>query len=125
MSRNSATTYLRVIASALLGFLSSCASQQPNIIVDTHGVDMANYEKDLAYCEQFENQVQGQTGKEAAKGAVVGGATGAIWNGSDGAGKGAASGLILGAARGAEQKNREKVKVVKNCLRNKGYKILN
>ncbi|MCP3687791.1 MAG: glycine zipper family protein [Gammaproteobacteria bacterium] len=124
MSRYSAA-YFRIIATASLGFLSACASQQPNIIIDTHGVDMAGYEQDLAYCEQFQNQVQGQTGKEAAKGAVVGGATGAIWSGSDGAGKGAASGLIIGAMRGTEQKSREKVKVVKNCLRNKGYKILN
>lgn len=107
--------------------LVSCASnKQPNIIIDTNGVDMSAYNDDLSYCQQFKEQVESEAGKSAAKGAALGAATGAIWGGgSSGARRGAGAGIITGVAAGASQTKKQKEQVVKNCLRTKGYKILN
>lgn len=101
--------------------LSSCASDP---IIDPRGVNMAQFEKDKADCEQVAQQVNtaGKVGKSAAAGAAVGAAVGAIY--SD-AGKGAAAGAVQGGAAGGLSADQEKARVVRNCLRNRGYQILN
>jgi hypothetical protein len=55
---------------------------------------------------------------------VVGGAVGAVSNRHDTA-EGAAIGAITGGASGINQGERDKVRVVKNCLRGRGYRVLN
>lgn len=116
----------------LLGIAAWCllvtgCTTTDEIIIDTQGVDMAAYEQDLAQCRGYGEQVQ--TGEKAtrgaASGAVVGGLMGAITNGADGAAKGAGVGAVGGGARGANQGEREEIKVVKRCLRGRGYKVLN
>jgi outer membrane lipoprotein SlyB len=106
------------------GLLLVGCSSHPGPIVDTKGVNMAHYESDLADCEGYSEQVRIENGvaKGTVAGAAVGGATGAVLGDvAEGAGVGA----ITGAARSAQIGSREKSQVVKNCLRGRGYKVLN
>ena len=83
-----------------------------------------SYEQDLAECREYSKEVQ--TGKKvatgAASGAVVGGLIGAI---TGDPGKAAGVGAVGGGARGANEGAKDEVQVVKNCLRGRGYRILN
>jgi len=115
------------LAAALIALicLAGCASKKP--IIDKKGVDMAAYAQDLEECQTYATEVD-KTGKVAggaAAGAVVGGAIGAVFNGSRGASRGAGAGAIGGAAKGAASGEREQAQVVKNCLRGRGYRVLN
>jgi hypothetical protein len=94
-------------------------------IVDTKGVDMARYQQDLAECEAYAEQVSTgrAVGKGAAGGAVVGAAIGAISGGSGT--RGAGVGAVAGGAQSARGAEREQAQVVRNCLRGRGYKVLN
>jgi hypothetical protein len=109
----------------LLLYVSACTTTG-EIIIDEKGVNMSNYEQDLEDCQSYSEQVA--TGEKAvrgsASGAVVGGAVGAVSNRHDTA-EGAAIGAITGGASGINQGEREKVSVVKNCLRGRGYRVLN
>ena len=120
----------RSLASAVIAtlLLAGCSSDP---IVDMKGVDEARYEADLAECREYANQVG--VGGNAAGGAVAGGAAGAAVGAAVGAvtgnpGRGAAvgaagggtSGAVGGTARGAAKKER----VVRNCLRGRGYRVL-
>ena len=109
-----------VAAATVLGACSGASGP----IVDTKGVDMARYERDKAECEAYATQVStGQAvGKGAAGGAVVGAAIGAI---TGNAGQGAGIGAVTGGAESARISDREKAGVVSNCLRGRGYRILN
>jgi uncharacterized protein YcfJ len=110
-------------AVAVTVLLSACTTTD-EIIIDKKGVDMARYDQDLAECRSYAEEVQ--TGKKVAKGAasgaVVGGLIGAITHDP---GKAAGVGAVGGGARGASEGSREEVQVVKNCLRGRGYRILN
>lgn len=104
--------------------VSGCA-RHAQIIIDPKGVDMRAYYADLAECQQLADQVE-----EKVAGGVVGGAVvGAIFGGIVGGRRTAATTGALGAvagglgAGGEEQYTREKV--LRNCLRNRGYQILN
>ena len=101
--------------------LSACASKP---IIDTQNVDMVQYGKDLADCEHIAEQVAtGEiTAKSAAFGAGVGAAYGVIGRG---VGTGAATGAVTGGAGGLLKSDNEKAKVTKNCLRHRGYAVLN
>ncbi len=106
--------------------LSACASRPgDDIIIDPAYVDRAQYERDLAECERLASKVRQKAGERAAKGAVVGGLIGAIFGGDRSAERGAGVGAVSGASRGAAQTEREKLRVIKNCLRNRGYTVLN
>lgn len=109
---------------ALILVLGACSGAQGPII-DTKGVDMSAYNQDLAECETYSTQVSTgkAVGKGAAGGAAVGAAVGAIAGGS--AGKGAGIGAVTGGAQSARISDREKAEVVRNCLRGRGYKVLN
>jgi outer membrane lipoprotein SlyB len=111
----------------LLGIIgvSGCAGRQADVVIDPAGVDMERYQQDLAQCQQIAEQVRQKAGGSAAGGTVVGGAVGGILNGGEGAVKGAGVGMVLGGARGARATREEKQLVIKNCLRERGYKILN
>lgn len=100
-----------------------CAAH-PAPIVDAYGVNMARYELDMAECATYGEQVRIEEGvaKGAVAAATVGAATGAI---SGDAGRGAGYGAILGAAESARFNDREKQRVVKNCMRGRGYRVLN
>ncbi|MFC5079852.1 hypothetical protein VTH8203_03092 [Vibrio thalassae] len=126
------------LLSVLFAFVIATPSYA-NLIVDMQGVDEKDYIYDLHQCEEMSNQVQKQKSSGgavsgAAKGAALGSAGVAIAGGSgtEGAKKGAAIGLaagVLGRNRSnrenSEQYNQDKQKVVKNCMTNRGYVVLN
>lgn len=113
----------RLIRFVTFLLLMGCAAH-PDPIIDTKGVNMEQYRRDLEECQNFAEPIQTEVGaaKGAAAGAAVGGATGAVTgNAAEGAGVGA----IAGAARSAQINEREKQQVVKNCLKGRGYRVLN
>lgn len=105
--------------------IAGCASQK--VIIDRDGVDMAQYQRDLDACNAYAEEVD--SGKKVAGGAVggalVGAAIGAIIGDSKTAARGAGVGGVSGAARGGGRAANEKSRVVKNCLRGRGYQVLN
>lgn len=105
--------------------INGCVTRGQDVIIDPAGVDMQRYQNDLAQCEQIAEQVRSKTGSRATGGAVVGGLIGSVVGDSDTAKKGAGVGAISGAARGARATRYERLKVIKNCLRNRGYRVLN
>jgi uncharacterized protein YcfJ len=109
----------------ILFSITACASHK--IIIDKEGVDMSKYEHDLETCKQYAEEVEtgAEVGKSALGGAVVGGAVGVIIGGRRSAGKLAGVGAVVGAARGGSSASREQSQVIKNCLRERGYKVLN
>ena len=111
---------------ASLSILTACTTTD-EIIIDTKGVNMASYETDLAECREYTEQVAvgEKAAKGAASGAVVGGAIGAIVGNSSNAARGAGVGAVTGGAKGVSQGEQDKVRVVKNCLRGRGYRVLN
>ena len=98
-----------------------------NIIIDNKGVDLYQYNQDLDECRGFATQVPvaGNATKSAVGGAVLGGVVGAIAGNSSTAKKGAGVGAVVGAVKGTGSSYRERQKVVKNCLRGRGYRVLN
>ena len=115
---------LRIPLCVALLALAAC-SGATGPIIDTKGVDMAKYDQDRTECETYATQVSTGTavGKGAVGGAAVGAAIGAIAGG--GAGKGAGIGAVSGGAQSARISDREKADVVRNCLRGRGYRVLN
>ena len=117
---------MKLLHSLLVIFaLAGCASHK--VIIDKEGVDMSKYDQDLATCREYANEVPAgeEVGKSAVGGAVVGGAVGAILGGRRGAETLAGVGAVTGAGRGGVRSAREKDEVVKNCLRGRGYRVLN
>jgi hypothetical protein len=107
--------------------LSACTTTN-EIIIDKKGVNMARYAADKAECEAYADEVlvAEKAARGAASGAVVGGAVGAIVrDSSEGAARGAGVGAVTGGARGLAEGERQKVQVVKRCLRGRGYRVLN
>ena len=113
--------------------LAGCAqSYQP--VVDTKGVDSARYQQDLYECRQYAEQVSpagdaaiGGLGA-AAGGAALGAITGAIVPGvsaGTGAAVGAATGGVVGVAGGTAKGISDQRSIINNCLRGRGYSVLN
>lgn len=124
-----------IIAMATALVCTGCASRggyRP--VVDTHGSPVAqDLSKDEAECRVLAEQASRGTEKETAKGAVTGAAIGAAAGAVIGAaagspGTGAAVGAAAGGAGGgllsgltAEERFK---KAFKECLRNRGHKVL-
>ena len=107
-------------------YLAGCA-QKKQIVIDPTGVDMGQYQKDLQECEYLSTQVDkgSSAAKGAVGGAVVGGLVGASVGNSRDAQRMAGAGAVMGAAGSANEAQMEQNKIVKNCLINRGYKVLN
>jgi outer membrane lipoprotein SlyB len=120
-----ATLLIALIATVCFGCAGRDAVGGP--IVDMKGVNPASYQRDLSECQQYATQVgvgdKAMVG--AAAGAVVGGLVGAAAGDSDTAKRSAGGGAVLGGASGVAKGLGEKDAVVKNCLRNRGYAVLN
>lgn len=121
---------LRMLATSLAAVLlitGGCAGARQGPIVDMRGVDPAMYRTDLLECQDYADQVAvGQRAAGgAAAGAVVGGLIGAAVGDSNTAQRGAGAGAVAGGARGTGDAVREQQVVVRNCLRNRGYAVLN
>ena len=105
--------------------LHSCASNQ--FIVDKKGIDEVQYQADLEECKAYSEQLK--TGKTVAKsagfGALVGGVIGVALGDADMAARMAGAGAAQGAAGGAIEGDRSKDDIVKSCLSQRGYRVLN
>ena len=115
---------LMITISAGLVLLGGCA-RHSKIIVDPHATNMSHYQADLAECEKLAEQVDSKVGKGIVGGAVVGGIAGEIVGGGKRTDVGAKLGALSGAVKGGRATRRERDKVIKNCLRNRGYRVLN
>ncbi|WP_461481049.1 YMGG-like glycine zipper-containing protein [Porticoccus sp.] len=123
-----------LLIGAVLLVLGGCTSPAGSpygstggIIIDTKGVDMSHYHSDLAECQSYASQVPvaQRTATSTAGGAVLGGVVGAIVGDSDTAKRGAGVGAVTGAVKGVSSGTREQQQVVRNCLRGRGYRVLN
>jgi outer membrane lipoprotein SlyB len=104
-------------------WVAGCAAH-PGPIVDMKGVNVAQYEEDLAQCESYGDEVKIEQGvaKGAATGAVIGGVVGAI---GGNAGRSAGYGAAAGGTKSGVRNQREKEQVVKRCMGGRGYRVLN
>ena len=112
---------------ALMLLAAGCASDP---IVDMQGVDQEKYDSDLAACREYADQVDVASGAAggaaigaaggAALGAVIGAITGAP---GTGAAIGAASGGATGGVSGGGSRTSRQDRVVRNCLRERGYSV--
>ena len=104
--------------------LSGCASKP---IVDTYNVDMVQYQKDLDQCLDVAGQVESgkKVASSAAAGALVGAAVGSVGYYHNDIVDYAAAGAVTGGVAGGVSSENEKEKVAKNCMRNRGYVVLN
>jgi outer membrane lipoprotein SlyB len=112
---------------ALACVVTVACTTTDEIIIDEKGVDPARYQQDLTECQGYSEQVK--TGEKAAKGAAsgaaVGGAIGAIVGNSASAAQGAGVGAVSGGVKGLSRGEQDEIRVVKNCLRGRGYRVLN
>jgi len=127
-----------ITATAGLGMaiLFGCAAQPEQvpgaggIVIDTWGVNMNQYQMDLSECKGIAYSTYSDQGRRglagAAGGAVVGGALGAIvGDSSRAAAAGAGAGALVGGLSGAGSAGAEANQIIKNCLRGRGYRVLN
>ena len=103
-----------------------CAGCAHEPIVDRKGVNEIQYQADLSECRTYAEQVNtaGETAKHGAIGAAVGATVGAVIGNSDTAGRGAGVGAIAGGGKGFSKAEQRKQRVVYQCLRNRGYRVL-
>jgi hypothetical protein len=105
--------------------IAGCAAH-PDPIIDTKGVDPEQLAEDWEECEAYTEEilVAKGIGKGATVGAAVGAATGAVSSRRD-VGEAAGVGAIYGGTRSGLDADREQQKVFKNCMRGRGYRVLN
>ena len=115
---------IAAVTSVLCATLISGCASHPDPIIDMQGVDDAALGADWAECQEYSEAVIIAKGaaKGAAGGAVAGAAAGAIGGNAD---AGAGYGAIWGATRSSVDGAREKQRVLKRCLRGRGYRVLN
>lgn len=127
MSYNFRTAFLALTATFLV---SACASSyQP--VIDTKHVNMDKYQQDLSECRAYADQVDvaGDAGTDTLIGAGVGAAGGAVLGaitGSAGMGAaiGATAGGLGGGGSGTMSAIQRQKKIINNCLKGRGYKVL-
>lgn len=124
--RKSFPTIAATLAVALtVAMVAGCAAH-PDPIIDTKGVDPDRLAQDWDECEVYTEEIiiaQG-VAKGAAGGAAVGAATGAVSNRRE-VDEAAGLGAIYGGTRSGLDADRQKQQVFKNCMRGRGYRVLN
>ena len=96
-------------------------------IIDTRGVDESVFKKDYSECSDFAKNIDltERTLKQGAVAGATGAAVGAIIGGEEGAKKIGGSAAVLNAVEANLDGRNEQAKIIKNCLRGRGYKVLN
>ena len=123
--------YLPLILLPVITLFAGCASKTSapsgGVIIDRKGVNMSQYYVDLDECKSSASEVPTahNTAKGAAGGAVVGGLIGAVVNEHRSIEEGAGVGAVIGGTKGVVRSEQEKNRVVRNCLRGRGYRVLN
>jgi len=117
----------------LLPLAVGCAhSTHYQPVVDTYGDPRAYYlNQDASECEHLAKQASVSKGvaTEGLTGALIGGAAGAalgavIGDPATGAAIGGAAGGIGGAAKGGIQADETYKRIFRNCMRNRGHRVL-
>ena len=93
----------RIALITLAALLTTACASSKRVVVDKQGIDEAQYQQDLTDCRAVADEVS--TGRDSAEGA--------------------AGGAVIGAAGKAGDAEQEKSQVVKNCMRGRGYRVLN
>ena len=115
----------------LLLLVTSCVSNnsksildQAKPIIDTKGVDMTLYETDLEECNAYSDDVS--ITRSIAKGSATGAAVGAVIEAISDRRKDAIEiGAVTGGTQSGLRAAREKEQILKQCLKGRGYKVLN
>jgi outer membrane lipoprotein SlyB len=117
---------LRMFIPFGLALIAAGCAAHPDPIIDTKGVDPQRLAEDWDECEAYTDEIvlAKGIGKGAAVGAAVGAATGAVSDHRE-VGEAAGIGAIYGGTRSGLDADREKQKVFKNCMRGRGYRVLN
>jgi hypothetical protein len=117
---------IRSPAAVLIAVAIAGCAAHPDPIIDTKGVDPERLAEDWSECEEYTEEIVMAKGvaKGAAAGAAVGAATGAVSDRGD-VGEATGLGAIYGGARSGLDADREKQEVFKNCMRLRGYRVLN
>lgn len=119
---------LVVLATVLVAGCASHANKSSGgVIIDRRGVNMSQYHADLEECRSYASEVPvaRDTAAGAASGAAVGGLVGAVIDRPRSLEKGAGVGAVLGGAKGIARSQHEQHRVLRNCLRGRGYRVLN
>ena len=114
------------LASCSLAMLLAGCAAHPDPIIDTKGVDPDLMAADWDDCEAYSEEVSVARG--TAKGAGLGAAVGAVVGSIDGrgsVGQDAAYGAVYGATDSGLEADRDKQGVFKQCMRGRGYRVLN
>ena len=116
----------------LLLMLSSCAGYTP--VIDPQSIsDDAQYNTDISECRQLAKS-NTNAGKTVAKHGLIGGAigtgTGALLgliagNTVRGLATGAVIGGVAGGVKGGYRSEQEYESIFRNCMRGRGYNVLN
>ena len=128
-------TMLSIVSVMVIGIQAAHAN---NVVVDMSQVqDYNQYQVDLQQCEGLAVQNQPDAPQReavagtAVRGAAVGAAAGAVsgGSGSKAAKKGAGVGVIAAASRNrrvaSANASAQTDQIVKNCMRGRGYNVLN
>jgi len=131
-------TMLSIASVMVIGIQTAHAN---NVVVDMSQVqDYTQYQTDLQQCEGLAVQNQPDAPQResvagtAVKGAAVGATAGAVSgrSGSKAAKKGAGVGVIAAASRNSRNRraasanaSAQSDQIVKNCMRGRGYNVLN
>lgn len=124
----------KIISVCVLGLLSGCASMGGYTpVVDSYGDKHAAYiSQDMAQCQALAKQNSSvgtelltQGGVGALIGAGGGAALGAVFgNPAIGAAAGATVGGIGGATKGGLESDDRYKRIYRNCMRNRGHRVL-
>jgi outer membrane lipoprotein SlyB len=117
---------IRSYAAIMIALATGGCAANPDPIIDTKGVDPEQLAEDWEECEAYTEEIviAKGVGKGAALGGAVGAATGAVSNRRE-VDEAAGIGAIYGGTRSGLEADREKQKVFKNCMRGRGYRVLN
>lgn len=112
----------------LLVTACSAMKDPSGAIVDLQGVNRQQYEIDLADCQSYADEVS--IGKHVAAGAAGGAAVGTVAGAVSGAnktgiGQAAGVGAVYGGTMAGVSAVGEHRQVLRECLRGRGYRVLN
>jgi outer membrane lipoprotein SlyB len=104
-------------------WVAGCAGN-PHPIVDTKAVDMTQYQTNLDECSKFGEEVNVAGG--VARGALLGAAVGAVFGALAGDfGTEATVGGVVGGTGSGLENEAKRQSVIKECMRGRGYRVLN
>jgi outer membrane lipoprotein SlyB len=119
---------LLIVAVCSSGLLAGCQSTpRQRVVVDPTGIDQAAFDKDLAECTTLADDAGRNisTGPRVTGGLMIGGTMGGLGGGSRGAVTMGTSGALLGGSSAADQRRAATDQILKNCMRGRGYRVLN